>query len=249
MLIACCAIAQAPLKFEVASVKPQAPNDNRGSIQPAPGGFQANGIPLKLLIEISWRMKEFQVLGGPDWINTEKYDVLAKAASGMNPTPEQTMAMLQALLAERFQLKTHRETKDLPAFALVATRGAAKLQRSGTAPKDSKSPGNPDEHPFADKGSGPMISLGHGILMAQRITMQGLADSLGRQSDRTVIDKTGIDGEFDLTLKWNPEADQQDASGTSLFTAIQEQLGLKLESTRSPVEVLVIDSVQRPSAN
>jgi uncharacterized protein (TIGR03435 family) len=229
LLCLTCAVAQAPKQFEVASVKPQAPGDTRVSIQPAPGGFAANGVPLKLLIQVAYGLKDFQVSGGPDWINTERYDILAKAGAGVNPTQEQLIPMLQALLADRFGLKVHLKMKDLPAFALVAGKGGSKLK------------------PHAGD-AGPTISVGRGVLTCQRIDMAGLADALGMQSDRTVMDETGISGEFDFTLKWSPEADQ-DTSGSSLVTAIQEQLGLKLESTKSPVEVLVIDSAQKASAN
>jgi len=245
LLLAGFAIAQAPLKFEVASVKPHPVGDNAVNIGPHPGGFAATGVPVKLLIEIAYRLKEYQVSGGPDWLNTEHYDILAKAAEGVNPTQEQMGPMLQALLADRFRLKVHRETKDLPVFALVVNKGGPKLKPAATNPVAGVAS---DEHPFADKGSGPMISLGHGVLMGQQMDMKSLADALGMQSDRAVVEKTGITGEFDLTLKWSPEA-AQDTSGTSLFTAIEEQLGLKLESTRAPVEVLVIDSAERASGN
>ncbi len=233
-------------QFEVASVKPHPLDDPNGGISPHPGGFSAIGIPLKLLIQVAWGLKEYQVAGGPDWITTERYDVLAKAPAGMNPTQQEIKPMLQALLTDRFQLRFHRETRDLPAFALVVAKGGVKLKPSGN---DKAQTTLSDEHPFADKGNGPLISVGHGFLMGQRLDMQGLADALGQQSDRAVVNKTGMSGEFDLTLKWSPEAGEKDAAGISLFTAIQEQLGLKLESTKSPVELLVIDSAQKPSPN
>ena len=246
LLLAAFAIAQAPLKFEVAFVKPHPAGDNNGGIGPHPGGFAATGVPVKLLIEMSYGLKDYQVSGGPGWLDTERYDILAKAPEGMNPTQEQLRPMLQALLADRFQLKFHREMKDLPAFALVVNKGGPKLKPAANNPTQGTAS---DDHPFADKGSGPMISLGHGFLMGQRMDMSGLADALGRQSDRAVVDKTGLAGEFDLTLKWSPEAGEKDTAGLSLFTAIQEQLGLKLESTKSAVEVMVIDGAERASAN
>jgi uncharacterized protein (TIGR03435 family) len=229
LAISVCCIAQIPKEFEVASVKPQAPGDTRGSIGPSPGAFIANGIPLKILIEIAYRVKDYQISGGPDWIETDHYDVSAKAPAGFIPTGQQMQPMLQALLADRFGLKLHRETRELPAFALVIGRGGPKL--TATTKADSR------------------ISIGHGIFTGQKIDMAGLADALARESDRTIVDQTGLSGQFDMTLKWNPDGTDQDPSAISLFTAIQEQLGLKLEATKAPVEILVIDSVQKASEN
>jgi len=229
LAISVCCIAQIPKEFEVASVKPQAPGDTRVSIAPSPGGFIANGVPLKLLIEIAYHVKEYQISGGPDWIEIDHYDISARAPTGFIPTGQQMQPMLQALLADRFGLKLHRETRELPAFALVVGKGGPKLTAST----------------FADS----RISIGHGIFTGQKIDMPGLADALARESDRTIVDQTGLSGQFDMTLKWNPDATDQDPSAISLFTAIQEQLGLKLESTKAPVEILVIDGVQKASEN
>jgi uncharacterized protein (TIGR03435 family) len=229
LAISVCCIAQIPKEFEVASVKPQAPGDTRGSIGPSPGAFIANGIPLKVLIEIAYRVKDFQISGGPEWIETDRYDVSAKAPTGFIPTGQQMQPMLQALLADRFRLKLHRETRELPAFALVVGKGGPKLTAST----------------FADS----RISIGHGIFTGQKIDMAGLADALAMESDRTIVDRTALAGQFDVTLKWTPDAADSDPAAIPLFTAIQEQLGLKLEATKAPVEVLVIDSVQKASEN
>jgi bla regulator protein BlaR1 len=237
--------ARAPAQFEVASVKRHPTEDSSGGIAPHPGRFDAIGVPLKLLIQIAYGLKDHQVLGGPGWIDSERYDVFAKAADGTNPSRKEMQPMLQALLAERFGLKTHRETRELPAFGLLVAKGGPKLAQHHPKPPGIAG----DEHPFSDKGSGPMVSEGHGVLMAQQTNMQGLAYALGVQSGREVIDRTGLGGDFDFTLKWNPEMAEQDPAAVSLFTAIQEQLGLKLESTKAPVDVLVIDGVKRPSAN
>jgi uncharacterized protein (TIGR03435 family) len=229
LAVAVCCIAQIPKEFEIVSVKPQAPGDTRGSIGPSPGAFIANGIPLKILIEIAYRVKDFQISGGPDWIGIDHYDVSARAPAGFIPTGQQMQPMLQALLADRFRLKLHRETREMPAFAIVVGKGGPKLTASIL----------PDSR----------ISIGHGIFTGQKIDMAGLADALAMESDRTIVDRTGLDGRYDVTLKWTPDATDQDPSAMSLFTAIQEQLGLKLEATKAPVEVLVIDSVQKASEN
>ena len=225
----CACIAQIPTEFEVASVKPQAPGDTRGSIGPSPGSFIANGIPLKILIEIAYHVKDYQISGGPEWIGTDHWDVSAKAPAGFIPTGQQMQPMLQALLADRFHLKLHRRNQELPAFALVVGRSGPKLTVSTSAD--------------------PRISIGHGIFTGQKIDMAGLADALAMESDRTIVDRTGLAGQFDVTLKWTPDAADSDPAAISLFTAIQEQLGLKLEATKAPVEVLVIDGVQKASEN
>jgi uncharacterized protein (TIGR03435 family) len=229
LAISVCAIAQVPKEFEVASVKPQAPGDTRGSIGPSPGAFIANGIPLKILIEIAYRVKDYQISGGPDWIAIDHYDVSAKVPAGFIPTGQQMQPMMQALLADRFHLKLHRETRELPAFALVVGKSGPKLTASTKA--DSR------------------ISVGHGIFTGQKIDMPRLADALAMDSDRAIVDQTGLAGQYDVTLKWTPDAADSDPAAVSLFTAIQEQLGLKLEATKAPVEVLVIDSVEKAGAN
>src|ERR1700733_14740555 len=170
LAVAVCCIAQVPKEFEVASVKPQAPGDTRGSIGPSPGAFIANGVSLKLLIEIAYYVKDFQISGGPDWIETDHYDISARAPAGFIPTGQQMQPMLQALLADRFGLKLHRETRELPAFALVVGKGGPKLNAST----------------FADS----RISIGHGIFTGQKIDMPGLADGRARDSERGSVEQT-----------------------------------------------------------
>jgi uncharacterized protein (TIGR03435 family) len=232
LLLAVCGFGQVPKEFEVASVKPQAPDDTRGSIQPSPGAFIANGIPLNVLIQIAYRLKDFQITNAPGWAHTDKFDVTARAPAGFIPTHQEMQPMLQALLADRFGLKVHHETREMPAFALTVNKGGPKLaQPAATDPPE------------------PLVSIGHGIIMGKRMNMPGLADALSNDSDRIVVDRTGLSGDYDLTLKWNPDASAQDSTAVTLVTAIQEQLGLKLESVKAPVDVLVIDSVSKPSAN
>lgn len=229
--LTCLLAAQPPTRFEAASVKLHPAGDNDGSIGPHPGGFAATGVSLRVLIQVAFRLKDYQVAGGPDWIGTDRYDILATAPEGFNPTQAQLKPMLQALLTDRFQLKIHRETRELPAFALVPARNGSKLRAT---PVD----GNKD-----------IISVGPGNLTGQGITMAGLADALAMESDRAIVDHTGMAGQYDVALRWTPEAAEQGTAGTSLFTAIQEQLGLRLESTKTGVEVFVIDSAQKASSN
>lgn len=159
---------------------------------------------------------------------TERFDIDATFPG--NTTPEQLRPMLQALLAERFKLALHKETRQLPTYALTVAKGGPKI------------------HPV-DEGQ-PKTSGGVGHLEATRIGMRKLADLLARQEGVPVTDSTGLTGVFDFTLEWTPDNASPSDNGASIFTALQEQLGLKLDARKGPVEVLVIDAVEKsPTAN
>jgi bla regulator protein BlaR1 len=260
-----------PLTFEVASVKPSATDDRRTMIQIQPGGgLRTSGTSLKMLLTFAYDVREFQVSGGPGWINTDRYDIVAKAersAGAENPSDDprqmteeqrktvgdQMRERLRALLAERFQLTLRREAKEQSVYALVVAKNGPKLQESqvkeGTGPR------------------GPMMRMGRGELSGQGVKLDMLASTLSSQLGRTVIDRTGLKGNFDFKLTWTPDPGQSatplgggpppgadappppDPNGPSVFTALQEQLGLRLESQKGPVEMLVIDRVEKPSEN
>lgn len=260
-----------PLTFEVASVKPSATDDRRSMIQIQPGGgLRTSGTSLKMLLTFAYDVREFQISGGPGWINTDRFDVVAKAersAGAENPpddprkmTEEQRKTVadqirerLQALLAERFQLTLRREAKEQSVYALVVAKNGPKLQESQV--KEATGP------------RGPMMRMGRGELSGQGVKLDMLASTLSSQLGRTVIDRTGLKGNFDFKLTWTPDPGQSatplgggpppgadappppDPNGPSVFTALQEQLGLRLESQRGPVEMLVIESVAKPSEN
>ena len=260
-----------PLTFEVASVKPSATDDRRTMIQIQPGGgLRTGGTSLKMLLTFAYDVREFQITGGPGWINTDRFDIVAKAersAGAENPPDDprkmteqqrktvgdQMRERLRALLAERFQLTLHRETKEQSVYALVVAKGGPKLQQAqameGTGPR------------------GPMMRMGRGELSGQGVELEMLTRTLSSQLGRTVIDRTGLKGNFDFKLTWTPDPGQSatplgggpppgadappppDPNGPSVFTALQEQLGLRLESQKGPVEMLVIESVAKPSEN
>jgi len=222
-------VAQPSPEFEAASIKPSPPGPNNTLTRFDPGGrFTASGAPLKALMQLAYGVKDFQISGGPGWTESERYDVLAKAAEGTNPSQEQLKLMIQALLVERFHLKIHRETRDPTIYSLVVGKGGQKLQASAGA-------------------SVPGMSMGPGQLTGKKITMKMLAGMLEQQLDRVVADNTGIQGDFDVKLEW--AKDQTADAGASIFTTIQEQLGLRLESQKGPVEVLVIEGAEKASAN
>ena len=197
-------------------------------------------------IEIAYQVRDFQV-HGPAWISEEKFDIAARAAGPGGPMRE----MLQSLLADRFNLKVHREKRELPVYALLADRLKMKLSKDQTPWAGDFPNGSPDGRPTT--GASPAVLApgrfqGEAVPISMFVTL--LADKLGRP----VINKTGLTGRYDFDLSYVPGSgqlppDDADTSAPSLFTAIREQLGLRLESAKGPVEVLVIDRIDRPSEN
>ncbi|HYL39521.1 MAG TPA: TIGR03435 family protein [Bryobacteraceae bacterium] len=249
-----CVLAQPKKGFEVATIKPNAEKDNRFMMPGGPQGgtYKATGVTLKMLIMYAYGVRAaFQVAGGPSWIGTERWDIQAKVAGETPVTRDQFLQMLRDLLEDRFQLKARRESKEMPVYELVVAKNGPKLTpHTGGAPK-------PEDR----------IRIRYGSLQFRQGTPAGLAFQLSVQLGRTVIDKTGLTGEYDFNLEWAPEPGQgglegiglppdpnlplapADPNRASIFIAIQEQLGLHLESQKGPVEMVVIDSVEKPSAN
>jgi len=250
-----------PLEFDVATVKLSAP-DARGTwimIQPG-GGLVVKNATVKQLISMSYSLRQFQISGGPGWITSEHFDIEAKVDGAadapefgaMNETQrnegeKRFKEQMRNLLAERFALAAHQETREMPIYALVQMKGGAKLQ-----PVKSESVG--------ERGMRMQRGMLTGMSAPLELLTRAVADTVGRP----VIDKTGLEGKFNWKLEWTPEpaptqpglsSDKQatvtppDLSGPSIFTALQEQLGLTLESQKGPAPVLVIDRAERPSAN
>jgi uncharacterized protein (TIGR03435 family) len=236
--------------FEVASIKPGDPDSQVFRIGSLPGGrFAANNASLKMLIQTAYDVRGHQISGGPNWLDSAKFDIDAKpdSATPIPPGPAggpQMRLMIQSLLEDRFRLKVHRESREEPVYELVVAKGGPKLQPATDSLKQQQ------------RG----MRMGRGQLTGTAAPVSILVAQLSQQLGRSVIDKTGLAGQYDFELKWTPEIGQSqsgptdavpapDLTGASLFTAIQEQLGLKLESTKGPVEVLVIDSAEKPSEN
>jgi bla regulator protein BlaR1 len=246
--------------FEVASIKPNKSGEPNVSLMFTPNGFHATNAPLREVIQLAYQVQEFQLSGGPPWINSERYDIVAKVDSSATEKVnqldmDQHRAMLRPLLEDRFQLKVHQETKELPVYALVVGKNGPKLHEA--KPNDTYLDGIKDPDGVARPG---LMRMGPGGLTAQGLPMATIVRLLSQQFGRTVVDKTGLTGNYDIKLQWTPDSGPAsmmgpdskptpDTAGPSIFTAIQEQLGLKLESQKGPVEVLVIDSAERPSAN
>jgi uncharacterized protein (TIGR03435 family) len=239
-------------QFEVASIKRNI-DGVRFGFGPAPGGrlLVLNNATLNLIIN-AYNVRPYQIFGAPAWVNAEHYDMEAKAAG--NPAPAQMMLMLQTLLEDRFKLKVHRETRELPVFVVTPAKGGIKLPPSTTncVQYDPNVPARPrgaDEKPLPFCNN---ILSGRGGNMrwsAQNIGIEQLIGALSSSMGRQVIDNTGFKGRFDLNLEYSPDPAPADATLPSIVTVLQEELGLKLDSSKGSVEILVIDHIERPSEN
>jgi uncharacterized protein (TIGR03435 family) len=252
--------------FDVVSVKPNKSDSGMVRIMAKPDGYAASNVSLKMLIQNAYGIREDLISGAPGWADSARFDIDAKVAGSdvdalKKLSPEQRRLVLQPLLADRFKLKVHTETKQLPVYELVVAKGGSKLKEATVGDTYANGVKGPD-----GVGRGGMMRSGPGQLTAQAVPMTSLANILSHQLQRTVFDKTGLAGKYDLELNWapdhgsdpmfkGPEGSPQrgdpapDSSGPSIFTALQEQLGLKLQSAKGPVETLVIDHVEMPSEN
>jgi uncharacterized protein (TIGR03435 family) len=270
-LTAAKAQTQAPeqTQFEVATIKLNMDRTG-GYFGPLPGGrLRAQNNPVVNLIVNAYGVRSYLISGGPDWIRSDRYDVKAKGLESASWS--QTLMMLRTLLEDRFKLRAHRETKELPVLALTAGKNGIKLEpwREGSCVVVDA--GVPTSNGGASEkracGSNLVSRSGlRRVWHARMIDMAGMATVLSTVLERTVIDRTGFKERFDLDLVWTPDeasaqlpnaAEPGDQSKPaplpdappSIYTVLLEQCGLKLESTKGPVEVLVIDHVERPSAN
>ena len=221
--------------FEVASVKLNTSGDSRSGYYTGTGRFTGTNVTLRSLIQYAFHVQDWQLVNAPDWAGRERYDVVAKTEGDVEDDVRRVM--MQSLLAERFQIAVHRDTRELPIYALVLARNDQKPGPGLTKVETDCG---------ADCGTSVNESSRAATLTARGATIQALATRLSDSVNRVVVDRTNLSGGFDITLNWTPDQSAS-TSGPSLFTAIQEQLGLKLESTRGPVDVVVVDRVERPT--
>lgn len=238
--------------FEVATIKLNKSGSRGTMISPRPGGrFVARNSSLRSLIAFAYQINNFQFSGPPDWLDSERYDIEAKASGDL--TTASMRPMVQALLEDRLQLKFHHETKEAAEYALVVGE-TGKLPDAGecsTPPGTTPPPPKPGEPP--PPGCGSLANL-RGRIIAEKVPIARLVAALASVTERMVLDETNLTGKYDIDLRYAPDMDapgqtQADPNTPSLFTALQEQLGLKLESKKGPVEMFVIDHVERPSEN
>jgi uncharacterized protein (TIGR03435 family) len=239
--------ADAPAVFEVATIKPSIP-DRPGKVFTVKGRQVITiNTTANDLITFAYDLHARQIVGGPPWMESEKYDVTGQPESEGTPSRAQLSAMMRKLLEDRFKFTFHREKRDMPVYAITVAPGGSKMTKNDTNPN----------------GLPALFFKGLGTLPGMNATVDDLARAMQTAVlDRPVIDKSGLQGRWDFTLRWTPDETQFQGMGVripppsndpdappGLFTAFQEQLGLKLESSRGPVEVLVVDRVEKPSEN
>jgi uncharacterized protein (TIGR03435 family) len=236
------------------------------NVRPLPGRLTADAT-LQVLMQYAYGVQPFQIVGGPGWLKEDHYEIEARADATANR--DRLFVMLQSLVEDRFRLKTHREMKELPVFVLVSNRGGFKLP----APKEGSCVDSGAEAALEWAGGGRMafpgelppakgrcgsVVVGLGQVRGGKIAMPELARALSLALGRVVIDRTGFAERFDIQLEFLPDETTpaipppppgSAASGPSIVQALQQQLGLRLESTKGPVEMVVVDQAERPSAN
>jgi uncharacterized protein (TIGR03435 family) len=223
------------------------------------GTFSAGNQTLLQLIRFAYGLQGFQLVGAPDWLRTERFDISAKAPAEIPPTapgqPGPEALMLRSLLEDRFRLAMHRETRQLPIYVLIIVRSDGRLGPHIRRPANdycAQRAKAAEKTPPPPMGTGPVCGIRGNSeeLTAGAFPINGFARFLAGEVDRVVIDRTGLTGEWDFQLKWSPpNAPSPDPDRPSIFTALEEQLGLRLEPTTGPVEVMVIDSVEPPTPN
>jgi uncharacterized protein (TIGR03435 family) len=256
--------------FEVVSVKRNTSGNGPGSLNTPGGRLIATNVTLRPILKLAYRpadgqLLDDQIIGAPSWVDSDKFDIEAKSAGDARPTPRtQLQPLVQALLEDRFQLKVHREVRDLPVYSLVVAKAQPKIKLS----EDQTSPPPvpvPSSGPIPRGGYISSVRQSGVVITGVAITISTLASLLEARVDRHIVDKTDLKGLFDFKLEFSRELTApslstdaaipnnapaaEDPTNPTLFTAIQEQLGLKLEAAKAPVEVIVIESVRKPTEN
>ena len=235
------------LAFEVVSVKPNKSGDRNSSIGGRAGGFAATNVTAQQLIVYAYRLRTFQLASGPGWLGSDRFDIQARPPE--NATQDNP-ARTRALLRDRFNLVVHTETKEEQVYALIVDRSDGRLGpqlKPSTKECQPSQPGTPSAC-----GMNTSVNDAAGTLIGNGQTMEQLVASLGSFGlNRMVLDRTGLTGAYDIQLKWRPEnlgsTGAQTSDLPSIFAALQEQLGLRLDSQRGPVEFLYVDKIERPT--
>lgn len=228
--------------FEAASIKLADPVSPETSWNSGPGMLRIHGMTLKNLVVAAYNVKDYQVTGGPKWVDATRFDILGKLAAGGSPNKDAKMQMdrmraaVRALLAERFHLVLHNETKLGPGYVMIVAKSGLRLKP-------------------LEKSEGMSTSSGRGRLTAKGASMENIADVLAAELRQPVMNRTKVEGVFDFRLNWAPDIAPDTArldqaaerqAGPSLFTALQETAGLKLEAQKLPIQLLVIDRAEKP---
>jgi uncharacterized protein (TIGR03435 family) len=223
------ALCQSPPRIEVASVKASHADPAHWGVTTGHGRIRAENVTLKRCMMGAWSIGPNQIVGGPDWLNTDRFEIEARADQPVDDDAVLSV-LLRGILAERFKLALHHETRPMEAYVLEVAKNGPKMETAAGG----------ESIDFARNGG----------LDSKNATMQHFAEVLSRQMDLPVVNRTGLDGVFNLKLEWTPQTAQQSPdAGPTIYTAIQEQLGLRLRAEKTPIDVLVIDHVERPAEN
>jgi uncharacterized protein (TIGR03435 family) len=239
--------ADADPSFEVATVKPAKPEEQGRAFLVRGRQFSTINTTLTSLISFAYGLQDKQIVGGPDWMTTDKWDIEAQPDAPGTPNDKQLKSMLQKLLADRFQLKFHQDKKELSAYVLAVSKTGAKMNKNESDPN----------------GLPGLFFTQLGVLNVRNATMTDFSQLMqSAVLDRPVVNSTALAGKYDFQLKWTPDESQFGGMGIKvpppseaadapppLFTALQEQLGLKMDVEKTPVQVYVLDHVEKPSAN
>jgi len=224
--------------WEVVTIRLADPNDRVSHINIEGRRVMVEHEPVEAILKFAYGVQDSQIVGGPEWMKTERWDVSGVPDAADKPNLPQLQSMMRKLLTERFGLKLHREQREMPVFALMVAKGGPKMEEST---------GNPDAGPSSDG----VVSNGIETHQYTNASMPDLALMLTIYGDRPIVDQTGLLGRYSFQLRWTHDETQTTAPDAppGLFTAMQEQIGLKLKPMRAPADVLVVDAVERPSAN
>jgi uncharacterized protein (TIGR03435 family) len=255
------AAASPPYTYEVVSVKPNKTSAIHTDISTPDNGLSETNVWLMTFIRQAFglvlepEVDDGLISGAPAWVSSERFDITAKMDTSMadalkklSPDDRKLarQRMMQAILVDRFMMAIHREAREMPVYSLVIAKGGSKLHEA--KPADTYANGMKLAETGAAAGQGRLLS-GGGRLTGQAVPTSRLARALSRELGRPVLDRTGLTGIYDMTLLWADDDNPKDPNLTTLFIAIQEQLGLKLESGKGPVEIIVVDHIERPSGN
>jgi uncharacterized protein (TIGR03435 family) len=229
--ITLCLSASNPPKFAAVSIHRLAPDDSSFFVKPPGNGkFTAVGATARFMIVLAWDLQDSQIAGGPTWFATDRFSVEANSDDGQPHNPAETREMLQNMLADRFALRTHHETREGTAYVLTVAQNGSKLKQSQTQSTN--------------------VRIGTNSIQLEGATLSRFAQQLSAILERPVIDRTGLEGTYDASLLWSDTLPKNaDPDQVSIFTAIQDQLGLSLVSQRAQIDTLVIDSINTPSPN
>jgi uncharacterized protein (TIGR03435 family) len=243
--------------FEAVSIKVNRSGEARSSFRGTLSGISVTNQTLLDIVRNVWNVNRLQIVGGPSWAGEDRYDIEARASGKAGR--DELVAMMKTMLADRFTLAVHQEMRPIPVYALVLARPDGRLGptlRQSLAKCDRTNPpapGTPPPAPPPPLGGEDLpacgTNTGRGVLRAAGIELEAFTRNMAGAAGRIIVDKTGLTGTFDMVLRFNPDATDTSSDLPSLFAAVQEQLGLKLDAQTAPAEVVVIDRVERPTEN